>query len=234
MTAKYFLTPSFANCDQRAHTYKLFIKSETDLMLNCNTTKKNTPARMSCSIHVREYCAQAPPQEMSPRLKSVPTSRSKRRSSCCSDTTSHRWIVGLVALAILARTWGGKSICVITDIQRIHLRSLHTCIRYLADKEQQVSMAGEVHGKKEKSQFLHHRDAAFMGQGKRQRFYFWDFFGCCGLCVQRGAGPFSCPPQTDQVLKVLEEGLREKLVSILEEIFRFLFQTYCMFYSCWE
>lgn len=59
---------------------------------------------MSWSIHVREYCAQAPPQEMSPRLKSVPTSSSRRRSSCCSDTTSHRWIVGLVALAILAST----------------------------------------------------------------------------------------------------------------------------------
>lgn len=71
-------------------------------------------------------------------------------------------------------------------------------------------MAGEVHGKKEKSQFLHHRDAAFMRQGKRQRFYFWGFFGCCGLGIQRGAGPFGCPPQTDQVLKVLEEGLREK------------------------
>lgn len=59
---------------------------------------------MSWSIHVREYCAQAPPQEISPRLKSVPTSSSRRRSSCCSDTTSHRWIVGLVAFAILAST----------------------------------------------------------------------------------------------------------------------------------
>lgn len=104
-------------------TYKQTVKSKTDLTPN----KQNIPARMSCSIHVREYCAQAPPQEMSPRLKSVPTSRSRRRSSCCSDTTSHRWIVGLVALAILARTWGVKNNnWVIMDIQRLqHLRSLH-------------------------------------------------------------------------------------------------------------
>lgn len=83
---------------------------------------------MSWSIHVREYCAQAPPQEMSPRLKSVPTRRSSRRSSWCSDTTSHRWIVGLVALAILARTWGGhKSIYlwVYTDYQIT--KSIYKC-----------------------------------------------------------------------------------------------------------
>lgn len=81
------------------------------------------------------------------------------------------------------------------DIQRIqHLRSLHTRMRYLANKEQQVSVAGEVHGKEEQGQFLHHRDAAFMGQGKGQRFYFWGFFGCCGLSVQCGAGPFGRPP----------------------------------------
>lgn len=60
---------------------------------------------MSCSMQVSEYCAQAPPQEMSPRLKSVPTSSSRSLSSCCSDTTSHRWMVGRVAFAIRANTW---------------------------------------------------------------------------------------------------------------------------------
>lgn len=69
-------------------------------------------------------------------------------------------------------------------------------------------MAGEVHGEEKQGQFLHHRDAAFMGQCKGQRFYFWGFFGCCGLSVQCGAGPFSRPPQTDKVFKVLEEGAR--------------------------
>lgn len=79
---------------------------------------------------------------------------------------------------------------------------------YLANKEQQISMAGEVHGEEEEGQLLHHRDAAFMGQCKGQRFYFWGFFGCCGFGVQRGAGPFGRPPQTDQVFKVLKEGGR--------------------------
>lgn len=69
-------------------------------------------------------------------------------------------------------------------------------------------MAGEVHGEEKQGQFLHHRDAAFMGQCKGQRFYFWGFFGCCGLSVQCGAGPFGRPPQTDKVFKVLEEGAR--------------------------
>ena len=158
-------------------------------------------------MHVREYCAQAPPQEMSPRLKSVPTSRSSRRSSCCSDTTSHRWIVGLVALAILARTWGGKKstyLCVYTDygIEQVHAWGSDG---YLADKQQQVGVAGEVHGEEEEGQLLHHRDAALMGQGEGQGLYFWGFFGCAGLRVQRGAGPLGRPPQTDQVFKVLEE-----------------------------
>ena len=67
-------------------------------------------------------------------------------------------------------------------------------------------MAGEVHGEEEEGQLLHHRDAAFMGQCEGQGFYFWGFFGCCGLSVQRGAGPLGRPPQTDQVFKVLEES----------------------------
>lgn len=67
-------------------------------------------------------------------------------------------------------------------------------------------MAGEVHGKEEEGQLLHHRDAAFMGKCEGQRFDFWCFFGCCALSVQCGAGPFSRPPQTDQIFKVLKEG----------------------------
>ena len=66
-------------------------------------------------------------------------------------------------------------------------------------------MAGEVHGQQEQSQFLHYRDAALVGQRERQMFYFWDFFSCRGLGVQRGARPFGRPPQTDQVFKVLQE-----------------------------
>lgn len=63
------------------------------------------PARMSCSIQVKEYWAQAPPQEMSPLLKSVPTRSNNSLSNCGSFTISHRWIVGLVAFAMRARTW---------------------------------------------------------------------------------------------------------------------------------
>lgn len=65
-------------------------------------------------------------------------------------------------------------------------------------------MTGEVHGEEEEGQLLHHRDAAFMGQSEGQRFYFWGFFGCRGLSVQSRAGPLGCPPQTDQVFKVLK------------------------------
>ena len=82
---------------------------------------------------------------------------------------------------------------------------------YLADKEQQVSVTGEVHGEEEEGQLLNHRDAAFMGQCEGQRFDFWGFFGCWGLCVQRGAGPFSRPPQTYQVFKVLQEEGRIRI-----------------------
>lgn len=64
---------------------------------------------------------------------------------------------------------------------------------YLAHKQQQVSMTGEVHGEEEKGQLLHHGDTAFVGQRERKRLYFWGFFGCCGLSVQCGARPFSCP-----------------------------------------
>lgn len=76
---------------------------------------------------------------------------------------------------------------------------------YLANKEQQVSVASEIHGEEEEGQLLHHRDAALMGQCEGQLLHFWGFFGHCGLCVQRGAGPLSCPPQTDQVFKVLKD-----------------------------
>lgn len=68
---------------------------------------------------------------------------------------------------------------------------------YLAYKEQQVSMAGEVHGEEEQGQFLYYRDAAFMGQSKRQRFDFWSFLSHCGLRVQSRAWPFSRPPETN-------------------------------------
>lgn len=118
---------------------------------------------MSCSIQVREYWAQAPPQEMSPRLKSVPTSRSSRRSSWCSDTTSDRWIVGLVALAILARTWVVTRVFIGAN-KLLNSRSQLTIEEtYLADKEQEVSVTGEVHGEEEEGQLLHHTDATFMG-----------------------------------------------------------------------
>lgn len=111
-------------------------------------------------MQVREYCAQAPPQEMSPRLKSVPTSNSSRRSSCCSETTSHRWMVGLVALAILARTCRGE----IGGYQsgRRMIAVEQRMKGYLADKQQQVGVAGEVHGEEEQRQLLNHRDATFM------------------------------------------------------------------------
>lgn len=81
-------------------------------------------------------------------------------------------------------------------------------VRYLADEEQQVSVAGEVHGEEEEGQLLHHGDAALVGQCEGQGLYFWGFFGCWGLCVQCGARPLSCPPQTDQVFKVLEKRRR--------------------------
>lgn len=70
-------------------------------------------------------------------------------------------------------------------------------------------MTGEVHGEEEKGQFLHHRDAALMGQCEGQRLHLWGLFGGRGLCVQGGAGPLSCTPQTDQVLKVLPERERD-------------------------
>lgn len=76
---------------------------------------------------------------------------------------------------------------------------------YLADKEEQVSVAGEVHGEEEEGQLLHHRDAALMGQCEGQRLYLWGFFGCCGFGVKRGAGPFGRAPQADQIFKVLQE-----------------------------
>lgn len=85
------------------------------------------------------------------------------------------------------------------------------CDENLADEEQQVSVAGEVHGEEEEGQLLHHRDAALMGQCEGQGLHFWGFFGCCGLCVQCGAGPFGRPPQTDQVFKVLREGGRTNI-----------------------
>lgn len=49
---------------------------------------------------------------------------------------------------------------------QLELGLVDNSIRYLADKKQQVSVAGEVHGEEEQGQFLHHRDAAFMGQCK--------------------------------------------------------------------
>lgn len=62
------------------------------------------PAKMSCSIQVKEYWAQAPPQDISPLLKSVPTKSNSSLSSWGSFTISHRCIVGLVAFAMRART----------------------------------------------------------------------------------------------------------------------------------
>lgn len=73
-------------------------------------------------------------------------------------------------------------------------------------------MAGEVHREQEEGKFLHHRDAAFMGKSKGQGLYFWGFFGCGGLSIQRRARPFSCSSQTDQVFKVLGEEKQAVIV----------------------
>ena len=64
----------------------------------------NKPAKISCSIQVKEYWAQAPPQDISPLLKSVPTNSNSSLSSWGSFTISHRCMVGLVAFAMRART----------------------------------------------------------------------------------------------------------------------------------
>ena len=64
----------------------------------------NKPAKISCSIQVKEYWAQAPPQDISPLLKSVPTKSNSSLSSWGSFTISHRCMVGLVAFAMRART----------------------------------------------------------------------------------------------------------------------------------
>lgn len=64
-------------------------------------------------------------------------------------------------------------------------------------------MAGEVHREEEEGQFLHHRNAALVGQGERERFYFWSFFSSCGLRVQRRPWPFSGTSETDEVFEVL-------------------------------
>lgn len=79
-------------------------------------------------------------------------------------------------------------------------------MKHLADEEQQVGVTGEVHGEEEEGQLLHHGDAALVGQREGQGLHFWSFFGRGGLCVQSGAGPLRCPPQTDQVFKVLRDG----------------------------
>lgn len=70
-------------------------------------------------------------------------------------------------------------------------------------------MAGEVHGEEEEGQFLYHGDAALMGQGEGQRLHLRGLLGSGGLCVQGGARPLGCTPQTDQVLKVLPERERD-------------------------
>lgn len=78
------------------------------------------PAKISCSIHVKEYWAQAPPQDISPLLKSVPTKSKSSLSSWGSFTISHRCIVGLVAFAMRARTCN-------TFYKIIHLYSNYIC-----------------------------------------------------------------------------------------------------------
>lgn len=79
-------------------------------------------------------------------------------------------------------------------------------MRHLADEEQQVGVAGEVHGEQEQCQLLDYRDATFVRQGEGQGLDFWRFFGGGGLGVHGGARPFSRAPQTDQVFDVLEGG----------------------------
>lgn len=92
------------------------------------------------------------------------------------------------------------------SVRGAFLHSISLSAIYLADKEQQVSVAGEVHGEKEEGQLLHHRYATLVGQRKGQRFDFWSFFGRRRLGVQCGARPFGRPPQTDQVFKVLQRA----------------------------
>lgn len=75
----------------------------------------------------------------------------------------------------------------------------------LADEEQQVGVAGEVHGEQEEGELLHHGDAALVRQREGQRLHLRGLLGGRGLRVQRGAGPLGRPPQPDQVLKVLRD-----------------------------
>lgn len=77
---------------------------------------------------------------------------------------------------------------------------------YLADKQQQVGVAGEVHGEEEQRQLLDHGDATLVRQGEGQRLHLRRFFGAGGLGVHGGARPLGRSPQSDQVLDVLEGG----------------------------
>lgn len=81
---------------------------------------------------------------------------------------------------------------------------------YLADEEQQVGVAGEVHGEQEERQLLDHADTALVGQREGQQLHLGRVLYSRRrrrrrICVQRRARPLRRPPQSDQVLKMLRD-----------------------------
>lgn len=74
----------------------------------------------------------------------------------------------------------------------------------LADEKKQVCMASEVHGEEEEGEFLDHADAALVSQRERKQLNLGRLFRYRCLGVQGRARPLGCPPQPDQIFKVLQ------------------------------